>query len=107
MARARAGARLAFLTAAAWIAFGCAKSTTRDAVRSDGNAGTAAGAGGQGGSGGVQAGSGGAGGSSGGGASAGAGDGSDAGGEGGGGACMIPDPEQQEICRTLCPPPGW
>ena len=24
-----------------------------------------------------------------------------------GGACMTPDPEQQEICRTLCPPPGW
>jgi hypothetical protein len=24
-----------------------------------------------------------------------------------GGACLAPDPEQQEICRTLCPPPGW
>jgi hypothetical protein len=24
-----------------------------------------------------------------------------------GGACMAPDPEQQQVCRTLCPPPGW
>lgn len=24
-----------------------------------------------------------------------------------GGACLTPDPEQQEVCRTLCPPPGW
>jgi len=24
-----------------------------------------------------------------------------------GGACMAPDPDQEEICKTLCPPPGW
>lgn len=24
-----------------------------------------------------------------------------------GGACLTPDPQQQQVCQTLCPPPQW